>query len=61
MARCAICNKSTQFGKSVSHSHKKTNRVWKPNLKSVKAKVNGGTKKIKVCTSCLKSGFVERA
>ncbi|MCL2865285.1 MAG: 50S ribosomal protein L28 [Lachnospiraceae bacterium] len=61
MARCAICEKGTHFGNNVSHSHKKTRRTWKVNVKSVKVKVLGGAKKVKVCTSCLKSGRVERA
>ncbi|MDD3339975.1 MAG: L28 family ribosomal protein, partial [Lachnospiraceae bacterium] len=30
------------------------------NIKSVKIKVNGAAKKTYVCTSCLKSGRVER-
>ena len=34
---------------------------WRANVKSVKVKVNGGAKKMYVCTSCLKSGKVERA
>ncbi len=61
MARCAICNKGAQFGCKVSHSHRKSNRMWKPNIKKVKVKVNGGTKRINVCTECLRSGRVERA
>ncbi|MCD8097532.1 MAG: hypothetical protein LUE31_05750, partial [Lachnospiraceae bacterium] len=35
--------------------------MWKPNVKSVRVKTEGGTKKMYVCTSCLKSGKVERA
>ena len=61
MAKCAVCGKSVQFGHNVSHSHKKTNRMWKPNIKHVRCKVNGVPKRLYVCTSCLKSGLVERA
>jgi len=61
MARCSICERGTTFGNNVSHSNRKTRRTWKLNVKSVKAKVAGGSKKIKVCTSCMKSGHVERA
>ncbi len=61
MAKCAICGKSVQFGKKVSHSHKRANKMWKPNLKSVRVKVDGGgRKRMYVCTSCLKSGRVDR-
>ena len=61
MARCAVCDKGVHFGKSVSHSHRKSNKMWRSNVKSVKVKVNGGAKKMYVFTSCLKSGKVERA
>ncbi len=61
MAKCAICQKGAHFGHNVSHSNRKTNRMWSANVKSVKVNVNGGTKKMYVCTSCLRSGLVERA
>lgn len=61
MAKCAICDKGAHFGIKVSHSHRRSNRMWKSNIKSVKVKVNGATKKMHVCTRCLKSGKVERA
>lgn len=61
MAKCAICGKGAHFGNNVSHSHRRTNAMWSANVKSVKVKVNGGAKKMKVCTSCLRSGLVERA
>jgi len=62
MAKCAICEKGAHFGIQVSHSHRRTNRMWKSNVKSVRVKtVNGGTEKVYVCTSCLRSGLVERA
>ena len=38
------------------------NKMWKSNVKSVKVKTaNGGAQKMYVCTSCLRSGKVERA
>ena len=61
MAKCSICDKGAHFGIKVSHSHRRSNKMWKPNIKSVKVKVNGGTKKMPVCTGCLRSGAVERA
>ena len=61
MAKCAVCEKSVHFGNNVSHSHRRSNKMWISNVKSVKVKVNGGAKKMYVCTSCLKSGKVERA
>lgn len=45
----------------VSHSHRRSNKMWKSNVKSVRVNVGGSTKRMYVCTSCLKSGAVERA
>ncbi len=61
MAKCAICDKGAHFGKKVSHSNRKSSKMWKSNVKSVKVNVNGAARKMYVCTSCLKSGKVERA
>ena len=61
MAKCEICNKGAHFGNAVSHSHRRSNKMWKSNVKSVKVKVNGASKKIYVCTACLRSKAVERA
>ena len=58
----AICEKGAHFGNNVSHSHRKSPKMWKSNVKSVRVKTeNGATKRMYVCTSCLKSGKVERA
>jgi len=61
MAKCGVCNKSTSFGHNVSHSERKTNRSWKPNIRNIKAVVNGTSKTVRVCARCLKSGLVKRA
>ena len=62
MAKCEICEKGAHFGIKVSHSHRRANRMWKSNVKSVRVLTdNGGTKKVYVCTSCLRSGMVTRA
>ncbi len=61
MAKCEICGKGVTFGIQVSHSHRRSNRAWKPNVKTVRAVVNGANKKINVCSKCLRSGKVERA
>ncbi len=61
MAKCAICEKGAHFGNAVSHSHRRSNKKWNANVKSVKVIANGAAKKMYVCTSCLRSGFVERA
>ena len=55
MAKCEICNKATTFGIQVSHSHRRSNRTWKPNIKKVKLFVNGASKRVNICSKCLKS------
>lgn len=60
-AVCDICDKKPGFGKSVSHSHRRTNRRWNPNIQRVRALVNGAPKRLHVCTGCLKSGKVVKA
>ena len=65
MAKCAICGKETSFGKqlSVTRSHisKRTTRTVKPNLRTVKAIINGEVKRVSVCSKCLRSGKIKRA
>ncbi len=58
---CEVCGKKPSFGKSVSHSHRRTNRRWNPNIQRVRAVVGGTTKRIDVCTSCLRAGKVTKA
>jgi large subunit ribosomal protein L28 len=61
MAKCQFCDKDVAFGIQVSHSHRRSNRTWKPNVKRVKAIVDGTPKHVYVCTRCLRSGKVTRA
>jgi large subunit ribosomal protein L28 len=59
---CGVCGKGPQFGNNVSHANNKTRRRWNVNLHPVKAKVEGttNTKKVRVCSSCLRSGKVTK-
>ena len=41
MAKCEFCDKGVTFGIKVSHSHRRSNRPWKPNVKRVKAMITG--------------------
>ncbi len=65
MAKCAVCGKETSFGNQLSitrsHISKRSTRTVKPNLRSVKAIVDGEPKKLTVCAKCLRSGKVTRA
>ncbi|HEX7131481.1 MAG TPA: 50S ribosomal protein L28 [Iamia sp.] len=58
---CVVCGKKPSFGKSVSHSHRRTNRRWNPNIQRVRAVVGGTTKRIDVCTSCIRAGKITKA
>ena len=33
MAKCQFCGKGVNFGVTISHSHIRTNRTFKPNVK----------------------------
>lgn len=58
---CDVCGKGPGFGMSVSHSHRRTPRRWNPNIQRIRAVVGRGTtKRINVCTSCIKAGKVTR-
>ena len=58
---CELCGRGPLFGNRVSHAHNVTKRRWNVNLQSVHAIVKGANKRIKVCTSCIRSGKVEKA
>jgi large subunit ribosomal protein L28 len=58
---CAICGKAPTAGRSVSHSHRVTNRMFRPNIQRVTANIDGRVKKANVCTKCMKAGKVARA
>jgi len=61
-SRCEICNKGIQTGYSISHSHVRTKRTWKPNIQKVRVRNMKGTPStVNVCTSCLKANKVIRA
>jgi large subunit ribosomal protein L28 len=55
---CDVCGKKPIFGKSLSHSHRRTNRRWNPNIQRVRAIVDGTPKRVNVCTRCLKANKV---
>ena len=48
--------------RSISHSHRVTNRVFRPNVQKITIKdKNGRVRRANVCTRCMKAGKVERA
>ncbi len=61
MARfCEYCEKGPTTGNLVSHSNIKTRTRWLPNLKKMKAVINGDTQTVRVCTRCIRSGVIVR-
>lgn len=58
---CEICGKHPVAGRSISHSHRVTNRTFRPNIQKVTVLDNGRVRKMNVCTQCMKSGKVTRA
>ena len=62
MARvCDVCGRGPQSGHRISHAHNVTKRRWNLNLQTVRAVVGGATKRLRVCTSCIRSGRVQKA
>ena len=57
---CEMCGRGPQFGNRISHAHNVTKRRWNVNLQTVRALVNGAGKRIRVCTSCIRSGKVQK-
>lgn len=59
--RCEICGKGPVVGRQVSHAHNVSARRFEPNLQAVRAMINGGVRRIRVCTRCLRSQKVVKA
>ena len=59
--RCELCVKGPVVGRQHSHANNVSARRFEPNLQSVKAVINGGNKRIRVCTRCLRSKKVVKA
>jgi large subunit ribosomal protein L28 len=57
---CDVCGRGPRFGNRVSHAHNVTSRRWEINLQRVHAVVQGASKRIRVCTSCIKSNKVQK-
>lgn len=52
--QCEMCHKGVQYGHNVSHSKRRTVRVFRPNLHSTKIVIDGTSKRVKLCTKCLR-------
>jgi large subunit ribosomal protein L28 len=59
--RCDICGKGPLVGNTVSHANNKSKTRSLPNLRTVRADLQGTVRHIRVCTRCLKAGRVTKA
>ena len=59
--RCEVCGKGPSYGNVVSHANNARRRRWNANLKSVRAVVAGARRRVRVCTTCLRSGRITKA
>ncbi len=55
MASCELCGARRRAGKNVSHSNRHTNRWFLPNIQQAMLTIKGRTKRVKVCTRCLRT------
>jgi large subunit ribosomal protein L28 len=58
---CEVCGKKPVVGRTVSHAHNVRPRRFEPNLQVVRALIDGGVRRIRVCTRCLRSNKVTKA
>ena len=56
-----ISGKKPRNGNTISHAHNVRRRRWNPNLRRVKAIVDGVHKHLRVCTACIRAGRVRKA
>jgi large subunit ribosomal protein L28 len=59
--KCAVCGKTPVVGRQHSHANNVSQRRFNPNLQTVRAMIDGGIKRISVCTRCLRSNKVVKA
>jgi large subunit ribosomal protein L28 len=58
---CFVCGKRPSVGCRVSHSMRHTKHRWTPNLQPARVLVDGIVRRVRVCTSCIKAGKVQKA
>ena len=59
--QCEVCGRKPVVGRTVSHAHNVRPRRFEPNLQRVRAVINGGIRRVRVCTRCLRSNKVVKA
>lgn len=52
--KCNNCGKGVMYGHNVSHSKRRTRKIFKPNLHNARILINGNYVRMKLCTKCLR-------
>ena len=55
MKICEVFGKKVGHGNLVSHSHRSTKRIWRPNLQVMTITVEGKDVRVRVCTKAMKT------
>ena len=55
MKICEVFGKKVGHGNLVSHSHRSTKRIWRPNLQVMTITVDGKDVRVRVCTKAMKT------
>lgn len=58
---CEYCGKRRHKAHKVSHSNIKTRKWQEPNLQRVRAVVGGRVRRVRACTTCIRTGRVVKA
>ncbi len=53
--KCEVCGKTKSFGHNVSHSKRRTNRDFKPNVQHKWVMIGGQMRHLHICTRCLRT------
>jgi len=53
--KCEVTGKGKQFGHNVSHSKRRTQKVWKPNLQTRRIQIDGKKVKMKVSAAGIRT------
>src|SRR5436853_7851841 len=55
--KCDVCGKIPGYGHNVSHSARKTNRMWMPNIQHKMIQLKGEAAPVRrnICTQCLRT------
>lgn len=53
--KCANCGKGVMYGHNVSHSKRRTRKIFKPNLHETRVLIGTTRRRMRLCTKCLRT------